>query len=158
VRKQDAKKIAAEHRWYEGRFGKDGFGTGKRRYTEAEKLDALNARDAVIFRQRREILRLRAKVKVEAFLRTEIEAHVREKHNCDFICQHVTTIAPIETPLFSMAEKTKAPGTIHEWMVDKRREYSLWARFKKALDWVADWNWMVISGDTSHMKKTEGDI
>jgi hypothetical protein len=111
------RRVAEEHRWYRKQFA--GPGDGLRKYTQAEWLDALNRRDRVLFRQRDQIKRLTAQRNVAQFELQESEHHCYEKHGCDFICRHVTTIDPIDTPILSIAEKTKAPFAMHGWIADK---------------------------------------
>lgn len=69
------------------------------------------------------------------------------EHKCDFVCQYVTTIAPIETPIFSMAPKVKATGIMHEWITDKltpiEPHTGWWWRY--VVKWWYDlrWKWVV---------------
>lgn len=67
------------------------------------------------------------------------------EHKCDFVCQYVTTIDPIDTPFVSMLPKVKAPGTMHEWITDRLRPYTKWDEMLDRLTWLwrKPWGWLL---------------
>ncbi len=104
-------------KWYQRQFGPhDPDLTPKQRKDSVRLIGEIDARDATLRKLWDVNRRLKIDLKVAKFELQELEDHLSEKHQCDFVCRHVTMIDPIDTSLVSLAPNAASPYIYHAWM------------------------------------------